>query len=540
MIFRRSLFLLFALLATANIAAAQAFAFVQNTQATGTETPVPAYKLQVASRVFEQLLQARGDLRQQVPGLTMNRRQRYVAWMDPDQVQIGLEEKAYDICASFGKDSLHALATLLAHELTHYYEKHDWSRHFALEHENLETARQLERIEEGLKQEAQADYLGGFLALSAGFRPYGIMPELLKKIYQTYHLPDQLPGYPPLHERLKMVTAAQKRLGELSLAFEVAQRLTLIGQYEAAANYQRYLLHDFQSRELHNNAAANNLLAALAHFAPTEQPFALPIEIDPNTRLNGFRNNDAQRLEKRKALLKTAGQQLDMALALDAKYHPAMLNKACLFVLQGEPDEAAYWLQKGQKLCPDAAAKRPFEVLQAICAALQGETEQATQRLSALAKGGYAPAATNLNILQKKVPPAAAAASGGIAEQIEQFRLADFLAKPSVEQELKVGDNVFCGLQNKKSSTVYLHYADDGAHYAIWQETRPGYAGKTARGIALGASATEVEKAYGAASKEIVRTDGLYWVYPAQALYFELSPEGKVRAWGVFLTGNNS
>lgn len=45
--------------------------------------------------------------------------------MDPDKIQIGLEEKAYDICISFGADSLNALAALLGHELVHYFEKHD-------------------------------------------------------------------------------------------------------------------------------------------------------------------------------------------------------------------------------------------------------------------------------------------------------------------------------------------------------------------------------------------------------------------------------
>ncbi|MCC7246218.1 MAG: hypothetical protein IT269_11105, partial [Saprospiraceae bacterium] len=335
-------------------AGAQVFAFVVNSNDQSTADPATGYKKQVATRVFEQLLRTNGDLRLQQPALVMNRRQRYVAWMNADQVQIGLEENAYDICASFGKDSLNALATLLAHELTHYYEKHDWKRHFAMEHENLETARQLERLEEGLKQETQADYLGGFLALAAGFRPYGIMPDLLKKIYQGYGLPMQLPGYPHLNDRLKMVDGAQKKLGELSIAFEISNRLTIVGQYETAAAYQRYLLQDFQSRELYNNAASNELLAALDYFSPSEMPYVLPVEIDTDTRLKGFRNNNTQRLEKRAALLKSAAQQLDMSLTLDAHYTPAMLNKACLDVLQGEMEEAEYWLKKGRKLCADA------------------------------------------------------------------------------------------------------------------------------------------------------------------------------------------
>src|SRR5690349_3723993 len=108
----------------------QVFAFIQQEAGSNNNGQVTAWKYTVANKVFGELLRARGDFRMQAPTLVMNKRERYVAWMDPDQVQIGLEEKAYDICATFGKDSLNALAALLAHELTHYYEKHDWSRHF--------------------------------------------------------------------------------------------------------------------------------------------------------------------------------------------------------------------------------------------------------------------------------------------------------------------------------------------------------------------------------------------------------------------------
>lgn len=532
---RKSLVFIF-LLINGFAAGAQVFAFVVNNNDQSAADPATGYKKQVATRVFEQLLRTNGDFRLQQPALVMNRRQRYVAWMNADQVQIGLEEKAYDICASFGKDSLNAMATLLAHELTHYYEKHDWKRHFAMEHENLETARQLERLEEGLKQETQADYLGGFLALAAGFRPYGIMPDLLKKIYQGYGLPMQLPGYPHLNDRLKMVDGAQKKLGELSIAFEIANRLTVVGQYETAASYQRYLLQDFQSRELFNNAASSELLAALDYFSPAEMPYVLPVEIDADTRLKGFRNNDTQRLEKRAALLKSAAQQLDMSLTLDAQYTPAMLNKASLYVLQGEMEEAEYWLKKGRKLCADANSKKPFDMLQAVCKAIQGETDQAVKQLTPLGESGYPLATTNLNILQKKTLPTPTPTSV-LAEQIENYRLTDFLANPTVDQQVKVSENVFCGIHQKKGSTVYIHYADNGAHYTVWQETGPDYAGTTQKGISLKSNASDITKAYGNPTKTITIPSGEILMYAPQALYFYLNTEGKVVRWGVMIYG---
>ena len=154
------------------------FAYVQNRNGKGPASNVAAYKLSVTSSVFRKLLEARGDFRMPPPELVMNDGQLYVAWMNSKKEQVGLEEKAYDLCATFGADSLNALAALLAHELTHYYEKHDWTRHFSRANANTEAGAQLAKLEEGLKLEVQSDYLGGFLALSAVDRRLGLRARI--------------------------------------------------------------------------------------------------------------------------------------------------------------------------------------------------------------------------------------------------------------------------------------------------------------------------------------------------------------------------
>ena len=177
-------------------AGAQAFAFAPGNADGGSDAlgKVSSYKKSTAQKVFDDLLRARADFRMQTPTLVVSKKEGHIAAFDPDRIQVVLDEKAYDLCATFGKDSLNAIAALLGHELIHYYEKHDWRRHFARENENLETARRLENMEEGLKLETQADCLGGFMAFSVGYNTYGIMPELLKKAYKAYDLPENLPG----------------------------------------------------------------------------------------------------------------------------------------------------------------------------------------------------------------------------------------------------------------------------------------------------------------------------------------------------------
>lgn len=522
--------ILFALVGPA--ARAQEFAFVPGFS--GSESPdrLGGYKKAVAQKVFETLLHARGDYRLQPPTLVLSKRMRNMAAFNPDQVEIILEEKAYDVCASFGKDSLNALAALLAHELTHYYEKHDWSRHFVRENENLETARRLENLEEGLKQEAQADCLGGFMAFSAGYNTYGIMPELLRKLYKTYELPDDLPGYPSLAERLKMVDGAMEQLKNLQIVFETANLLTLLGQYADAAGYYRHILQTYQSREIFNNAGVNAVLAALNYAEPTLIPYVLPLELDPKSRLLSVKNNDQEKAQRKSNLLKTAMEHFERALLLDENYGPAYLNKACVLVLNGDWEEAEYALRKGRK---KNAAASDYDVLEGVAAALQKDSLAAVKHWERAQKQGNNWAAVNLQILQKtpRPAPATAAPVKGI-EEIEQFPLTDFLSSPVPDVEVKVADKVYCGFKQLSQSRLFIHYANLGKQYAVLQETLPNYTGKTLRGIALNDPQEKITAAYGNSPRQIALTDGSVWLYPGANLYFKLTSGAKVSAWGVY------
>ena len=58
--------------------------------------------------------------------------------------------------------------------------------------------------------EAQADLKGGFNAFIAGYDALDHAPKLLDKLYKSYHLDDELQGYPSLEERKKYAKTARK------------------------------------------------------------------------------------------------------------------------------------------------------------------------------------------------------------------------------------------------------------------------------------------------------------------------------------------
>lgn len=514
------------------------FAYVVNQKGKQPGAEVPAYKLAVTTSVYQKLLEARGDFRMPAPELIMNNGQLYVAWMNPKKMQVGLEEKAYDICATFGADSLNALAALLAHELTHYYEKHNWTRHFSRNNANTQAGEQLAKLEEGLKMETQSDYLGGFLALSAGFHTYGIIPQLLPKVYEGYILPEEIPGYPSLSDRVAFAENAMGRLRELQLAFDLANCLTLVEAYEPAFDYYNYILSDFQSRELYNNLGVLHVMAALPYFSKEEMPYVLPIELDMSTRLSPDKRGFGENIEKRAALLDAALEAFGRAELLDKEYPTAWINKACVYLLQGSPEDAGYWAAKARKKGKKiglAAEAQDAEVLQAIIEAIEGDKEQAGAMLQPLAESGHVLAGLNLSILNGTMPaPEGVLTFARGVERIDGLLLEDYLENPQPELQVDMGGNVFIGLQHLEHSTVLVHYADGGKQYGVFHLTGEGYEGATRMGIRLGDRLDMVKEKYTTPSRSVQSRQGTYLIYPKEYIIFRFDEQGLADQWALF------
>ena len=523
------------------------FAYVQNPLGKQPNLSVPAYKLSVTTSVYQKLLEARGDFRMPAPDLVMNDGQLYVAWMNSKKEQIGLEEKAYDLCTAFGADSLNALAALLAHELTHYYEKHDWTRHFSRANANTQAGEQLSKLEEGLKLEVQSDYLGGFLALSAGFDTYGIIPQLLPNVYKGYVLPEEIPGYPSLTDRITYADNAMKRLQELQVAFDMANCLTVVEAYEPAFDYYKYILRDFQSRELYNNLGVLHVLAALPYFRKEEMPYVLPLELDMESRLGADERGLEADAEKRAALLEAAldafgkaGDKLSIyhAEVLDKEYATAWINKACVYLLQGAPEDARYWAGKARKQSEKlglAAEARDAQVLEGIIEAADGQPEAAESLLQPLAEAGHVLATLNLSVLKGETASTMVVlnfAKG--VERIDGLLLEDYLENPKPELQVDMGGNIFCGLQHLDHSKILVHYADNGQEYGVFHFTGEGYDGVSRLNAHLGDSLEKIQQLYTTRSRTVGSRQGTYLIYPRDHIIFRFDEKGTMDQWIVF------
>jgi len=171
---------------------------------------------------------------------------------------IRLDQKVIDICQTFGKDSTHALAAILSHELVHFYRRHDWCGEFAfaLRSQSLKNSTNNTRM----AYETQADAEGLFNACLSGYKPFGVYPKLLTKVYETYKRPNKIPNYPAKQERIESAKMAEQQATGGYAVFVVANSWLQLGEYEMAAQHYDFLLKKFPSREVFNNAGVAQLL----------------------------------------------------------------------------------------------------------------------------------------------------------------------------------------------------------------------------------------------------------------------------------------
>lgn len=539
-LFRITLFTLFGALSLPLLAQDSLFAFVHSQTSRALPKAVIGHKYETAKQLYDKLIQARGDSRKPVPKFIMNQGERYVAWMNPFTTEIGLEETAYDVCVQMGADSLNAMAALLAHEITHYYENHDWSRNFVRSNKDLSVSTKIEELDEALKFEVQADYLGGILAISAGYNTYRVFDQFLNQAYVAYDLPEEIEGYPDLQERLKMSAKTAERLKQLHNVYQMANLLTLLEAHEMADQYYQYLLTDYQSYEVYNNAGVNACLAALQLTPAKDLPFIFPLELDINSRLDGLNSRAVQDPEKRKAaLLKDATSWFKNAIDMAPEKPIAYLNLSIVYTLQKEWLDATFWASKALALSqkseqPKQAADA--QIALGIIAGIQGKVEEAKTQFTFALTGNRPLAQTNLSRLEGPNPaPILVTAPAQGVEMIDSILLDEVMEDPQFTITSELPNDVLCGKQLLEQSELLIHYAEDGAKYILFHQTYPGYSGTTRKGIQLGDSADDIRQTYGEPVHTLELPGGRCLRYPEEKLLFIMNDQNQLQQWIVYI-----
>lgn len=501
-------------------------------QPSGSATVDPA-KYEAANAVYQKLVAARGDFRYPAPTFKLSKANVEGAKMDFDDQAITLEEQAYDVCASFGQDRDAALAIILGHELIHFYEKHNWRKSFVRDYQKLNIGSKLSTLQDDIIHETQSDYLGGFLAYSAGYPLFDKGPDLIKGMYTAYHLPDTISIYPSLQDRQALSAFTIKKLGLLIDAFNTANWLTALGEYANARKCYQYVLNNYQSREIYNNVGVTMLLQVLDEDRPR---LFYPVELDLSSHASKGSSGFAKVREK---LLQAAILQFDAAISLDPDYAPAYLNKACAYALLKDFTRARFYaeIEAAQKAKNPAFAKTGSDVqtLLGVITYENGDSIAARKIFEQEAAKNNISSKRNLEVMSNNELESESNRSSFKSENIDSISLASFAIDPKWDSKLTQRIDAQTELLQypipNKNSRVLICRDDSSDETAMtyFHATGPGYMGKTTLGITLGANRKAVEDVYKAPMRRIQTPQGELWVY--SRLLFIFDSAGKLIRW---------
>lgn len=264
------------------------------------------------------------------------------------QPTIKFDLKFYELCRTFGKDSLNAVSIVLGHELAHHYNEHTFCSDFAFalrnKNDTLSSKLKLTSKTEKMSLETQADHKGMFYAAAAGYNPFDIQERLLDEIYKYYKLPDVNPGYPSKQERKDIAKTVIDKSEKLYITFTSGIEAIKIKDFEKAISSFDEINQYFPSRENYNNSGVAKTLQALQYKTigrgETLHPnrFVYPIAYDSISRLTNSKPNKTRAIEDEQAiamekLLKSAKADFEKAIQLDPDYSTSYINLACVFDL---------------------------------------------------------------------------------------------------------------------------------------------------------------------------------------------------------------
>jgi tetratricopeptide (TPR) repeat protein len=504
---------------------------VPNAQPTSAAHNVSdADKLARVKKIYYRLVSARGDYRYPVPQVFLRDEESRVASIDYQALEIVLESKAYEVCDSFGDA---AIAFLLGHELTHYYEKHAWRSEYSYQNKDLHVAKKMMHEDDLVANEVQSDYLGGLLAYSAGFGLFERSDSMIARLYAAYHLKPEIPGYPSFKERLTLAQRSTEKLQSLARIYDMANYLVATGMHEEAEVYYRYLLMFNPSSQLYNNAGYNALSLAMTFMDSSEVKYQYSMELD--LRSQGGR--DVGLGNPKRFILLRAIEFFNSAIALDPEYAPAYLNKATACALLKDTLGARYFCEHDAiPLALKNNLKKTWvdaRILSAILNDQSGDVQGAKTILQELVAES-ALAQVNLDIVNGgKLSMPTPGTFRSFVDTVSSINLVSFSKRPqflTAAVESIDGHQTFYpySLDSLKMN-IQFNLNEDTRMITYFMVTKPGAHVATQLGIKPGNTRKQVEKLYGKPRKILETPQGSILAY--QSNLFILNEEQKVIRW---------
>jgi tetratricopeptide (TPR) repeat protein len=337
-----------------------------------------------AQAVLDKLYKINGHLNPLKPKIEIVNAKQNVAVYIKAKNTIQLEEQAYQLCRSFGADSLNALAFIIGHELIHAIQTNQ-----VLPKTSFISYDQSSRSSLAIEQDA--DIQGIFLSYLAGFKTIRMIPEIIEKMYTVYELRSKnIRGYPTETERKNAYKTVISQAGDLIELFDLSNQLTIIEEYEASILCLEYISKFYQGKEILNNLGINYTLQALNYTGRNPDLYIYPLELDWNTRFkkpkSGRGDEVIDPIEKlaQLQLYTRAKEYFKLAGNMDHLYYKATLNSFALLVIMGEYTQASEFYKKELRTLDRRSDQDFFQKIRLVYAILSAKQNKKTEAANIL------------------------------------------------------------------------------------------------------------------------------------------------------------
>ena len=293
--------------------------------------------LGIVKQIYDELKLAIGDQRTDWPVIGILEARDQIAKFQHGENQdiISVDQPALDVCKTLGEHYQAAVAFIIGHEMTHFYQDHEWKESgFA-----SNFIMSVEDFAERKGQERQADIYGAFIARQAGYDIYPFIETLLTALYEDYGFGyEENRRYHSFEERVFLAKESCSVVEDLYNIFQTANYLYLSGNYEEALRLYEYINNIIKFKELFLNMATSSLAQLLEREG---DELFYPLEISGHLPLRRGKTSYSNQQLRQIALLST-----ESAIQLDPQYFPASLNRVLALALTGQTGSAQSLLEQ--------------------------------------------------------------------------------------------------------------------------------------------------------------------------------------------------
>lgn len=462
---------------------------------------------------------------------------------------IGFEEKAFDVCATFGNRRDDAIAYIIAHEITHHTMKHHWGKQFSSSY-NVNVGKTIRGIdsEQVIRFEAQADERGGILCYLAGYKAEGMIDKLLPALYKAYEFTEN-PKYPTIQERIDICHQQDSIVQTYVKIFEAANISMMLKEYDLAISGYEFLIgKGFHSREVYNNLGVMYYLKASGFAEEKDIRFIYPVEIDLNSCITrgGSKGLQTDAIK----FFELALEKFNQAYLFDNSYSTSLLNKGCIYAILGQLDEARVALNNADILAKKEGLQSVRNNVKLVKALIEFKDEAGDKTLASTYMTELIGLKHDYAILNQKIIDGAdwaelpftrplgwagddEAASGSTARPPREYidGITDFAnASAKMQQTIQFAKDRMDAYIRDESVILVVPFKENDM---IFHVTSYNYKGASAKGIKIGSTEQELLTAYGAPTVIFPSRQGWIYNYPNNKIMVFLNGEKTVEKWVV-------